>query len=164
MAEIENHEEKDRRDPKNEKLDPPPLSVLPRAQRPFEIGKDRGKGNHKENRNPVSDSFDGEFVAKETGVEINTEHNKRGESYSPYPGPPFSKVVGGIRPRENETEHKPWHGEKYLPCKCHISPDFGSEAMVIHEMGERDKGQRRHTCGKTDVFRFPWILIEDMSG
>jgi hypothetical protein len=36
--------------------------------------------------------------------------------------------------------------------------------MVIHELAERDKGQRHHACGKTDVFRFPWILIEDMNG
>src|SRR3989304_692463 len=101
---------------------------------------------------------------KKRGEEKNPEKKKRGKKPPPSPAPPFSQVVGGIRPRENETEHKPWHGEKYLPGKCHIPPDFGSEAVVIHELAERDQGERRHARGKTDVFRFPRVLIEDIGG
>jgi hypothetical protein len=77
IAGIEDHEEKDRRDPNDEKLDSPPLSVLSGAQRPFEIDKDQGKDNHKENRNPVSDKFEGAFVVMETGVEKYTDTNQR---------------------------------------------------------------------------------------
>jgi hypothetical protein len=77
IAKIENHEEKDRRDPNNEKLDSPPLLVLSGAQRPFEIGEDQGKDNQKENRNPVTDIFEGLFVVMETGVEKYTYTNKR---------------------------------------------------------------------------------------
>jgi hypothetical protein len=73
-------------------------------------------------------------------------------------------VICGIRPRENEAEHEPWDREKDLSCECQVSPEFGSETMVIHEMAERDKRQRHHSRGKTDVFRFPWILMEDMNG
>jgi hypothetical protein len=73
IAEIENHEEKDRRDSKDEKLDPPPLSVLPRSHRPFEIGKDQGKDQHDENRIPIPDRFEGGFDGMDPGVEEGAE-------------------------------------------------------------------------------------------
>jgi hypothetical protein len=75
IAGIEDHEEKDRRDPNDEKLDSPPLLVLSGAQRPFEIDEDQGKDNHKENRNPVPDIFEGAPVVLETSVEKYTYPN-----------------------------------------------------------------------------------------